>query len=221
MRPGTAGPIGLLGGSFDPIHAGHLQLASAAQAALGLQELRFVPAGQPWQKGAITPAAERVHMLALALQAHPGWRLDTREIERQGPSYTVDTLRELRAETGPQRPLVWLLGFDQLCQLASWHQWQELAGLAHIGYTRRAGSRELLEPVLGRYVEQRRATAADLQHRAFGAFVEFPMQPVDCSSTQIRRWLAVGDLEKAAQFLPEPVLAYLRTRHPYSPPHGK
>jgi len=221
MRAAVSGPIGLLGGSFDPVHAGHLQLAGDAQAALGLVQLRFLPAGQPWQKGAVTPAPERVRMLALALHAKPDWCLDTREIERSGPSYSVETLGQLRGELGPERPLVWLLGFDQLRQLASWHRWEELSPLAHIAYARRAGSSELLDPAMGRYVEQRRGTAADLRRRACGTFVEFPMRPIDCSSTEIRRWLAAGDLAKAAPFLPEPVFAYLRTHHPYSPPHGK
>ncbi|SPE36261.1 putative nicotinate-nucleotide adenylyltransferase [Burkholderiales bacterium] len=221
MRAAASGPLGLLGGSFDPVHAGHLQLASDAQTALGLEQLRFLPAGQPWQKGAVTPASDRVQMLTLALQGKPGWCLDTREIGRPGPSYSVDTLRQLRAEYGPERPLVWVLGFDQLRQLASWHRWGELATLAHIAYAMRAGSPASLDPALRNYVEQRRGVAADLRRRACGSFVEFAMRPVDCSSTQIRQWLAAGDLATAAQFLPEPVLAYIRTHHPYSPPHGK
>jgi nicotinate-nucleotide adenylyltransferase len=221
MRAADSGPIGLLGGSFDPVHAGHLQLASAAQAALGLGQLRFVPAGRPWQKGAVTPAADRVRMLELALQGKPGWCLDTREIERPGPSYSVDTLRQLRDEYGPERPLVWVLGFDQLRQLASWHRWQELTSLAHLAYTQRAGSSGSLDPAMRGYVEQRRGIAADLQHRASGTIVEFAMRPIDCSSTQIRRWLAAGDLAAAARYLPEPVLDYVRTHHTYSAPHGK
>lgn len=220
MSDASGQPLGLLGGSFDPIHTGHLQLASDALAQLGLAEVRFVPAGQPWQKGAITPAAQRVHMLTLALRGQSRWQLDTREVQRPGPSYTVDTLREFREEFGPQRSLVWLLGFDQLRQLDTWHRWQELIGLAHIAYARRAGSAGALAPAMRHYVEQHRGTVADVHAKACGTVVEFAMQPVDCSATQIRRWLAAGDLAQAAPFLPEAVLAYVREHHPYSPAHG-
>jgi nicotinate-nucleotide adenylyltransferase len=221
MSDAVGAPLGLLGGSFDPVHAGHLQLAADAQAALGLRQLRFLPAGQPWQKGSITPAAERVRMLTLALQGRADWQLDTREIERAGPSYTVDTLRQFRDECGPHRSLVWILGFDQLRQLATWHRWQELISLAHIAYARRAGSANVLDAVMSQFVERHRATAEQLQRRACGSVVEFAMQPVDCSATQIRRWLAAGEQEQAAQFLPEAVLAYIDEHRLYLPSHGK
>jgi len=221
MSDAVGAPLGLLGGSFDPVHAGHLQLAADAQSALGLIQLRFLPAGQPWQKGAITPAAERLRMLALALQGRRDWQLDPREIQRAGPSYTVDTLQQFRDECGPQRPLVWILGFDQLRQLATWHRWQELIGLAHIAYARRAGSANVLDAKMGQFVEQHRATAEQLQRRACGGVVEFAMQAVDCSATQIRRWLASGEREQAARFLPEAVLAYVDEHQLYLPSHGK
>ena len=217
--PGAA--LGLLGGSFDPVHAGHLQLAADAQAQLPLAELRFVPAGQPWQKGAITPAAQRVQMLRLALGARAHWQVDLREIERTGPSYTVDTLRTLRDEVGAQRPLVWIMGFDQLRQLTTWHRWEELIDLAHVAYARRAGSATQLDALMNRYVERHRGTSADLRSRACGTLIEFAMQPVECSATQIRRWLAAGQQERAARFLPPAVLAYIAEHHLYLPPHGK
>jgi len=221
MNDAAGAPLGLLGGSFDPVHAGHLQLAADAQAALGLAQLRFVPAGQPWQKGSITPAAERVSMLTLALQGRANWQLDTCEIERVGPSYTIDTLQQFRDEYGPRRPLVWILGFDQLRQLATWHRWQELINLAHLAYARRAGSANVLDDKMSRYVEQYRATAEQLQRRACGSVVEFAMQPVDCSATQIRHWLAASEKEQAARFLPEAVFAYIEEHHLYQPSHGK
>jgi len=221
MSVAAGAPLGLLGGSFDPVHAGHLQLAADAQAALGLSQVRFLPAGQPWQKGSITPAAERVRMLALALQGRTNWQLDTREIERPGPSYTVESLQQFRDECGPQRPLVWILGFDQLRQLATWHRWQELIGLAHIAYARRAGSANVLDGAMSQYVQRHRATAEQLQQSACGRVVEFAMQAVDCSATQIRRWLAAGEQEQAARFLPEAVLAYIDEHRLYLRSHGK
>lgn len=221
MNDAAGAPLGLLGGSFDPVHAGHLQLATDAQAALGLAQVRFVPAGQPWQKGSITPAAERVRMLALALQGRADWQLDMREIERAGPSYTVDTLQEFRDEYGPQRPLVWILGFDQLRQLATWHRWQELVGLAHIAYARRAGSSNVLDSSMSQFLERYRATAEQLRRHPCGSVVEFAMQPVDCSATQIRRWLAAGERDQAGRFLPEAVLAYIDEHQLYLPSDGK
>ena len=221
MSEAADGPLGLLGGSFDPVHAGHLQLAADAQEQLRLAQLRFLPAGQPWQKGAITPAAQRVQMLVLALRGHPNWQLDTREIERPGPSYTVETLRQFRRECGAQRSLVWIMGFDQLCQLPTWHRWDELLGLAHIAYARRAGSTSRLATSMSRYVEQHRGACADLHARACGTLVEFSMQPVDCSATRIRHWLAAGQRDQAARFLPAPVLAYIGAHDLYLPRHGK
>ena len=221
MSTSAAAPIGLLGGSFDPVHAGHLQLARDAQKALGLAELVFVPAGRPWQKGVITPAADRVRMLELAVHAKPHWRIDTRETERSGPSYTVDTLKQFRAESGPQQSLVWILGFDQLRQLATWHRWQELTDLAHLAFARRCGTPDDLEPAMSRYIAQRLGTVADLRRCAAGTLVEFPMLPVDCSATGIRRWLAAGDHAQASRFLTAPVLDYIRTHRLYTPFHGK
>ena len=95
--------IGLLGGSFDPIHVGHVQLARDASAQLRLDELRFIPAGQPWQKGELTDAAHRAHLVELAIRELPDAVLDMREVERAGPTYTIDTLRELRALSAPNR----------------------------------------------------------------------------------------------------------------------
>lgn len=217
----TAAPIGLLGGSFDPVHAGHLQLARDAQESLGLAALVFFPAGQPWQKGPLTRAADRVRMLELALEAQPLWRIDTREIERHGPSYTVETLRQIRAEAGPGQSLVWLLGFDQLRRLPTWHRWEELSDLAHLAFAKRPGAGIDLDPVMRRYTAQHGGTVAELHQRAAGICLEFPMHTVDCSATAIRQALAAGDEEHVAHFLPAAVLDYIRAHQLYSPAHGQ
>jgi nicotinate-nucleotide adenylyltransferase len=224
MNAAAAGPdaalIGLLGGSFDPVHRGHLELARAAQRALGLAQLRFVPAGAPWQKAGVSPAADRLRMLELALPADPAWSIDTRELHRDGPTYTVETLREVRAETGPARPLVWILGFDQLQRLSTWHRWEDLVGLAHLAYARRAGSGAELDPVVQRFVASHRGGVADLHARPAGAVAEFSMPPVDCSASAIRSALAGGDEALAAAFVPERVLDYIRTHRLYTKIHG-
>lgn len=218
--PAVGLPIGLLGGSFDPVHSGHLQLARDAHAGLGLAQVVFLPAGQPWQKGPITPAAERLAMLELALGDDPRWRIDARELERPGPSYTVDTLCEMRAECGSDQPLVWILGFDQLRGLASWDRWTELIGLAHLAYARRAGVAPTLDPVMEEFVRRHRAGAAQLRDRAAGLVVEFAMHPVDCSASALRARIAAGDTHSAAPFLAPQVLQYIRSHQLYSTAHG-
>jgi nicotinate-nucleotide adenylyltransferase len=221
MSPAAPAPIGLLGGSFDPVHAGHLELARAAQQSLGLASVYFIPAGQPWQKGALTPAEDRLGMLQLALASHPQWCIDTREIERPGPTYTVETLHELRRAGGATRPLVWISGYDQLRRLPTWHRWQELSDLAHIAYTRRAGTEAALDPVMQDYTARRRGTPDGLRERPAGSFVEFSMTPVDCSSSALRRALAAGDEAATAGCLPASVLDYIRTHQLYRQVHGQ
>ncbi len=211
-------PIGLLGGSFDPVHAGHLQLAQDAQAALGLAEVVFVPAGRPWQKDRITPAADRMRMVERALSGHAGWRVDDCEITRPGPSYTIETLRDWRAQIGPDRPLVWILGFDQLRQLDTWHRWEELTECAHLAFARRAGIAATALPSTVRdWIAARRGTPADLRHAPNGTVVEFPMRPIDCSATQLRQALAEDQpAATLARCLPPDVLAYIRAHGLYS-----
>lgn len=215
-----SGPIGLLGGSFDPVHAGHCQLARDAQAALGLQSVRFVPAGQPWQKGTITAAGHRCAMLRLALAGEACWQIDAREIDRPGPTYTIDTLQALRAEVGAQVPLVWILGYDQLLRLDTWHHWRELLGLAHIAYAQRAGTETALAAPLRDYVAAHQVSPAALATRPAGGFVPFAMQPVHCSATGIRQALERGDAAGAQDFLAAPVLAYIHTHQLYLAVHG-
>jgi len=215
------GPLGLLGGSFDPVHAGHCQLARDAQRSLGLEQLRFIPAGRPWQKEGVTAAAHRVAMLQLALAGTAGWTIDRCEIDRPGPTYTVDTLQALRAECGAQVPLVWILGQDQLQRLDSWHRWQDLLGLAHLAYADRAGTQPDLAPALRDYVAAHRIDPGTLATRPAGGIVSFAMQPVHCSATGLRQALAAGDAAAVAPFLAAPVLAYIHTHQLYLAANGQ
>lgn len=193
--------IGLLGGSFDPVHTAHLALARAALQTLALDEVQFIPAGQPWQRGALCAnRTQRCEMIRLAIAAEPGLTLNTIEVDRPGPTYTVETLRAL--PRGPQ--YIWLLGSDQLANFCSWHDWAGIVALADLAVATRPGT-----PL---------AAPAPLQQvlaRAGRTLLELPLPPMAVSASEIRRRLAqglpVGDL------LPKPVLAYIEACGLYRP----
>jgi ribosome-associated protein len=222
QRPSSIrAPIGLLGGSFDPIHAGHLQLARDARDHLGLAEVRLVPAAQPWQKGPITDAAQRAHMVALAIEGEPGLVLDMHEIERGGPTYTIDTLRALRASLGPAQPLVLVIGADQLARLDTWREWWSLLDFAHIAVARRNAHRPALNAALQAYHGAHHANPDVLRASTHGAIVDLPMTPVDASASEIRALLSepatpARDARLAA-LVPAAVLHYIHQQGLYSP----
>lgn len=211
--------IGLLGGSFDPVHAGHLQLARDALAQLALGEIRFMPAGRPWQKGELTDATHRARMVLAAIGDEPRFALDMREVERAGPTYTVDTLRELRAALGEQVPLVWIMGSDQFMRLDTWRDWTQLLDHAHLAVARRADA--LLTPsyALQEYFNAHWARPPAVHQAAGGRIVEITMTPVDASATEIRALLAQPPSpardSRLAEIVPAPVLDYIRANHLY------
>jgi len=211
--------IGLLGGSFDPIHIGHLQLARDALSQLQLAELRFLPAGQPWQKGPRTDATHRAKMVAAAIGDEPRFCLDTREIERAGPTYTIDTLRELRAALGEVVPLVLVMGSDQFERLDTWRDWMHLLEHAHLAVARRADA--LLTPgyALQEFFNAHWGRPAAVHQAPHGRIVEIEMTPVDASSTEIRALLSQPPSRerdsRLAEIVPAPVLDYIRAHHLY------
>jgi nicotinate-nucleotide adenylyltransferase len=211
--------IGLLGGSFDPIHVGHLALARAALERLGLAELRFIPAGHPWQKGEITGAAHRAKMVALAIAGEPRFVLDMHEIGRPGPTYTIDTLRALRATLGEATRLVLVLGADQLERIDTWRDWRHLLDFAHIAVARRNDAVLTLSWPLQEFYNEHWARPAQLRDRPAGCVVDLEMAPVDASATQIRALLrAPASPERdarLAQIVPAAVLDYIRAHDLY------
>jgi nicotinate-nucleotide adenylyltransferase len=212
MTPDDRRPIGLLGGSFDPIHVGHVQLARDGLEQLDLARVLFIPAGLAWQKGAAADGVDRARMIELAVSAEPRFALDRRELARPGPSFTVDTLRELRGEVGVQRPLVLLIGADQFERLDTWHRWEQLIELAHLGVAARTGHGALLKPALAALRAHHLSSAAQAARRPAGVLVPIAMQPIDCSSTQIRAMLAEPasrDSAAVAALLPPGVLDYI------------
>jgi len=210
--------IGILGGTFDPIHVGHLALGRAARAALSLDEVRLLPTGSSWQKsGVVASAQQRLRMASLAVAGEPGFLVDDREVRRSGPSYTVDTLAEMRSELGAQPALVLLLGSDQLLNLASWHRWADLLSFAHIACTQR--ERVTLERLPLPVEEMVRAHGRDaLPDEPAGAVVFFGMPPVPVSATTLRARLAAG--ERPHELVPPAVLDYIDLHQLYGPPHG-
>jgi nicotinate-nucleotide adenylyltransferase len=211
--------IGLLGGSFDPVHVGHLQLARDALQILGLAEVRFIPAPQPWQKGPLTDPAHRAHMVQLAIAGEPRFVLDMHEIERGGPTYTIDTLRALRTSLGLSVPLVLIMGSDQFERLHTWREWKAIPTLAHVAVARRAGRTATLTPQLAEWADPLRARPEEIERKAAGTILDFEMTPVDASATEARRLLAQarsqGTDERLAAILPPPVLDYIRAHHLY------
>ncbi len=132
--------IGLYGGSFDPVHQGHVATARELRERFGFREIRFLPAARSPLKGAATADHHRLAMLERALAGQPGLVIDARELDRPPPSYTIDTLRQVRAELGPDEALVFILGLDSFLELPRWKDWQALTDLAHLLVVDRPGS---------------------------------------------------------------------------------
>ncbi|RAO75429.1 nicotinate-nucleotide adenylyltransferase [Dyella jiangningensis] len=185
-------PLAIFGGTFDPIHLGHLSVAWEASELLDA-EVRLMPASvPPHRPSPLANAQQRVAMLKAALQKQSRLTLDTRELERSGPSYTIDTLAELRKEEG-DRPLVLLLGADAFAGLPSWHRWRELFDVAHIGVLSRPGvdvawSDELLTAIGPRLIDD----ASALRVLPTGKVMELSVTPLEISATRVRELLAEG-----------------------------
>ncbi|UCE97548.1 MAG: nicotinate-nucleotide adenylyltransferase [Dehalococcoidia bacterium] len=132
---------GILGGTFDPVHSGHLKVAVVVKDELNLDEVIFIPAGNPWLKAdnIVLPVEHRLNMLRLAISGHPHFWISTLELERTGPTYSVDTLNEMRREMADEKEFYFILGWDNLAQLHCWHQPQHLISLCHLVAVPRIG----------------------------------------------------------------------------------
>lgn len=214
-------PLGLFGGTFDPVHFGHLRLAEEAISQLALGGVRWLPAGQPPHRG--TPqvtAGQRLEMVRRATAGNPRFVVDAAEVEAAAPSYTVHTLQRLRAELGAAQPLVLLVGADAFAGLPDWHRWRELFALAHVAVSHRPGfpvAAASLPPALAAEFAARRADdASALRSTAAGRIVTFAMTQLAISATQIRQLLANG--LSARYLLPDEVLDYIQTHSLYRNP---
>jgi nicotinate-nucleotide adenylyltransferase len=217
-RAVTDSPIGILGGTFDPVHTAHLLLAEEALRRFGLAEVLWIPAGQPRHRDIPLAAPEhRLAMVRLATAGHPKFRVDDSEALAATPSYTVPTLERLRRQLGNDRPLVLLMGADAFLALASWHRWRELFRLAHIGIASRPGfslAPAMMPVALADEFRLRRDGPTALTKAAAGALIDFPLAAGAVSASVVRAQLCQG--ATADTLLPVPVLDYIHRHHLYS-----
>ena len=214
-----ASPIGVLGGTFDPVHCAHLRLAEELADGIGLSKVRFIPTGSPPHRG--TPRVIGVHrmeMVRLAIAGNSRFEADDREIRRQGVCYTFDTLNEIRAELG-DRPLCLLMGSDAFSALTTWHRWEELFDLAHIVIAHRPGfslqqlQSSLPGPLRKIYLQRLAASTRILRQDSAGAIYAREITALDIAATQIRGLLAGG--ASARYLVPDAVLDYIETHRLY------
>lgn len=216
-----SGTIGILGGTFDPIHYGHLRPAAEVRDALRLDEVHLIPAGiPPHRPSPVAPAAARLAMTVLGCAEFPGLLADDREILRPGPSYSVQTLQEMHDEN-PGRPLAMIIGSDAFSGLASWKRWEQLFTLAHFIVIERPDRPlvlDALEPALKIQCERRLTTdPMRLSRQLAGAVIRQAVAPQAISATALRAALAGGPEARARVrgLLPAGVLAYIERNQLY------
>ena len=208
--------VGILGGTFDPVHYGHLHLATEMRERLGLDEVRLMPAARPRLRAApAAGAAERLAMLRAAVADLPGLQVDERELGRTGPTRTVDTLGEMRRER-PCASLCFLLGLDAFLRLDEWERWREIPALAHLAIARRAGASLPRTGPLARFLAERECSDPAALRRAPAGLVCVAEVPVlDVSASQVRRRIARG--RDVQRLVPPAVLDLIEAQGSYRP----
>ena len=203
--------IGILGGTFDPVHFGHLQTAEQVYRQLHLERVIFVPAANPPHRTLPVASIEhRIRMLQLALPMYAGFELDDREQRLGGISYTVRTLESFRDELG-DHPLGLIMGADAFAGLETWHRWQEILDLAHLLVMNRPGTSV---SVLSEWAQARKCDDIEtLENSAGGGIYFLSIKPVAISATEIR--MALQRSESVTGKLPEPVIEYIETNNLY------
>lgn len=211
-------PLGILGGTFDPVHYGHLRLAEESADACGLERVDLVPAALPNLRAApATPAAHRLAMAQLAVQGNPRLAVDGRELKRAGMSYTVDTLLELRAERGAAVPLCLILGADAFLRLPRWSRWLRLFDLCHVVVATRPGydlaGNVMQIPDLGREWAGRRCAPVSLAACPAGRIAQVDIPLLEISATDVRARLSRG--ASVRYLLPDAVVDYIAEHRLY------
>jgi nicotinate-nucleotide adenylyltransferase len=217
----STAPIGIIGGTFDPVHYGHLRLAEELGETLRLAEVRFVPSGTPPHRSAPQVAADhRLAMVRLAVAGNPRFAVDEREVRRAGPGYTFDTLAGLRAEAGESRPIVLLVGADAFLEFATWHRWHEIFGLAHVAVAHRPGypverwDERMPQPLAREYSARLMQQPLATHLQPAGGIVVVPFTALDISATAIRDLLRAGASPR--YLLPASVLDYIQSNKLYA-----
>ena len=205
----TQAGLAVFGGTFNPIHHGHLRSALELLEYLPINELRFMPCSQPPHRDTpATSAAQRAAMVELAIAGEPRFSCDTRELKRDGPSYTYDSLRSLRDEIGPRRSLVLAMGCDALLGLNRWHRWQELLGCCHIVAMARPGWEWPTGGEVSNVLSEHRVSADALAGRPSGGVCVAELRQLDISATEIRSLLQSG--RSARYLVPDGVHTYIQ-----------
>ena len=212
-------PLGVFGGTFDPVHFGHLRLAEEAIDQLGLGGVRWIPAGKPPHRGAPqVTAQQRLEMVLRSTAENERFSVDAGEVEAAAPSYTVHTLERLRGELGDGQPLVLLAGADAFAGLTTWRRWRDLFALAHIAVAHRPGLpvevASLPRELASEFADRRLAAASGLRAAPAGGIASFAMTQLAISATGIRGLLAAG--RSPRYLLPDGVLDYIRLHQLYS-----
>ncbi len=217
----STGPIGVIGGTFDPVHYGHLRLAEELGETLKLAEVRLVPSGTPPHRSAPQVSAEhRLEMARLAAAGNPRFVVDDREVRRAGPAYTFDTLASLRAEAGGDRSIVLLLGADAFLEFATWHRWHEIFGLAHVAVAHRPGypvehwDERMPQPLAREYSARLMQQPLATHLSPAGGIAVIAFTALDISATAIRDMLRAGTSPR--YLLPSAVLDYIQRHRLYS-----
>jgi nicotinate-nucleotide adenylyltransferase len=213
-------PIGLLGGTFDPIHFGHLRLAEEMAEVLNIGQMHFIPAGQPPHRGQPRAStAQRLEMVQRAVAGNPRFLLDAREIEKNAPSYSVETLAALRAELPKNTPLVLFMGGDAFLGLSSWHEWRRIFDLAHIavahrpGYSLASWEDALPDPLRTLLSTRRCEQAAEIAEKPAGRIFLHTITQLDISASQIRHRALRG--LSLRYLLPDSVIDYINENRLY------
>lgn len=219
--PKLSEPLGLFGGTFDPVHYGHLRLAEEAIAHLGLGGVRWIPAGQPPHRGQPqVTAAQRLEMVLRSTAKNARFSVDASEVEAAAPSYTVHSLERLRRELGAEQPLVLLVGADAFAGLPTWYRWRDIFALAHVAVSHRPGfpveACSLPAELAAEFNNRRLTEAGGLKVLPGGSIVTFAMTQLAISATQIRKLLANG--LSARYLLPDSVLDYIELHQLYKSP---
>ena len=212
--------LGLFGGTFDPVHFGHLRLATELAEAFRLDRVVFIPAGLPYHRGHAAHATneQRLTMLKLAVARDPRFDVDDRELKREGETYTYDTLREIRAERGPDAALVFLVGSDAFAKIDTWHRWNELFDLAHFAVAIRGDDEAWASKGPGAFPRDAwpRITLnlREMLSAPSGKVMTFRMTPLAISSTALRELSAAGS--SIRYLTPDPVVEFIRSHRIYS-----